>query len=114
MPQSEHRAIALIVAPDAGLLLVELAKTHYLWIRSSHQHTSVLPLIHDKTTFTVLEETLPEDLVLEYLDTIDLHHPTWKQLRIIGTPLTDAIQDAIQAYGNVRFQIDAQGFTAER
>src|SRR3954454_12440137 len=114
MPQSENRAIALIVTPDAGTILLELAKTHYLWIRTSQQHTPVLALIHDKTTFTASDATLPEDLVLDYLDTIDLHHPAWNQLRIIGTPLTDAIQEAIQAYGSVSFHVDDRGFSAER
>ena len=112
MPQSENHAIALIVTPDAGTILLELAKTHYLWIRTSQQHTPVLALIQDKTTFSASDATLPEDLVLDYLDTIDLHHPAWNQLRIIGTPLTDAIQEAIQAYGNIRFHVDDQGFTA--
>ena len=114
MPQSENRAIALIVTPDAGTILLELATTHYLWIRTSQQHTPMLALIHDKTTFTASEATHPEDLVLDYLDTIDLHHPAWEQLCIIGTPLTEAIQEAIQTYGNVRFHLDDQGFTAER
>jgi len=114
MPQSENRAIALIVTPDAGTILRELARTHYLWIRTSQQHRPVLAMLQDKTTFTTSEGTSPEVLVLDYLDTIDLHHPAWKQLRIIGTPLTDAIQEAIQAYGNIRFHVDDQGFTAER
>jgi len=114
MPQSENCAIALIITSDAGTILLELAKTHYLWIRTSQQHMPMLALIHDKTTFTASEAMLPEDLVLDYLDTIDLHHPAWNQLRIIGTPLTDAIQEAIQVYGNVRFHMDDQGFTAER
>ncbi len=114
MPQSENRAIALIVTPDAGTLLLTVAKTHYLWIRTSQQHTPILAQLQDKTAFAAAAAALPEDLVLEYLDTITLHHPAWTQLRIIGAPLTDAIQEAIRAYGSVRFHRDDAGFTAER
>lgn len=114
MLQNETHNIALVVTPDAGSILLTLAKTHSLWIRVSQQNVPFIAHIQQKTTFTAPEGMSPEELVLEYLDTIDLHHPEWHQLLVLGTSLTDELEEAIRSYGDVHFHKTAQGFTVDR
>jgi hypothetical protein len=106
--------IALIVTPDAGTILLTLAKTHTLWIRKSHQHMSLIAQLEQKTTYTAPEGISPEELVLEYLDTIDLHHPEWQQIHVLGAPLTEELEEAVRSYGNIHVRNIAQGFTIDR
>src|SRR5690348_14191963 len=103
MSQNDAHNIALVVTPDAGNSLLTLAKTHALWIRMSQQNLPLIAQLQDKTTFTAPEGISPEELVLEYLDTIDLHHPEWHQLLVLGTPLTEGLEQAIRDYGDVHF-----------
>ena len=114
MPQNETHNIALIVTPNAGSILLTLAETHTLWIRASQQNVPFIAQIQQKTTFTAPEGISSEELVLEYLDTIDLHHPEWRQLLVLGTPLTEEIEEAIRGYGKVYFHKTTQGFTVDR
>lgn len=72
------------------------------------------------TTFKFVETSSPEDIFLNELATIDLHHgaysadPPYTILQIIGATLTDRIKGELVTYGFDEFCETGDGFTAIR
>jgi hypothetical protein len=72
------------------------------------------------TTFHDLKGSSPEDLLLEELDMIDLHHgshsadPPYTIIDVLGTPLSDKAKNQLAAYGFNEFNANSVGFTAIR
>jgi len=72
------------------------------------------------TTFKAQDSSPAEDLRLNEMETIDLHHgpysadPPYTVLEVIGTPLSDRIKAQLSEYGFDEFRTGASGFTAVR
>jgi hypothetical protein len=72
------------------------------------------------TCFSGFEGGSPEDLLLNELDMIDLHHgsysadPPYTKIEIFGVSLTNTIKDALVEYGFDNFQSGIDGFSATR
>jgi hypothetical protein len=72
------------------------------------------------TTFNDIESSSPEELLIEELDSIDLHHGTYSAkppfavLEVLGTRITDNAKHALAAYGFEEFHENSCGFTAIR
>jgi hypothetical protein len=88
---------------------------HRLWKeRPEHNHLTGV------TTFKGSADLSPEDLLLDELDTIDLHHgpysanPPYTRIEIFGVSLTDSIKNALAEYGFDSFQSGIEAFSAVR
>lgn len=72
------------------------------------------------TTFIDSTAASPEDLFLNELDVVDLHHgqysadPPYTVLEGIGTPLTEKIKSALSDLGFNEFTFLPAGFSASR
>jgi hypothetical protein len=61
------------------------------------------------TVFNDTDET-PEDAFISMLDTIDMHHPGWSSMEILGATLTPDLRAALESYGEGVFEQRANGF----
>jgi len=72
------------------------------------------------TTFNAAETDSPEETLLEYLGTIDLHHgsdsadPPYTVLEVIGARLTAKIEAVLSDLGFDSFPVTVDGFRAVR
>jgi hypothetical protein len=80
-----------------------------LWkARQHHDHFTGI------TTFNDNSSSSPETILISNLDTIELHHPRYTQLEVLGTPLTDEIRTELGQYGFNEFQPTPEGFRCLR
>jgi hypothetical protein len=56
----------------------------------------------------------PEDAFLDMLDTIDMHHPGWASMEVIGATLTTDLRTALESYGEGAFEQRPNGFAYTR
>jgi hypothetical protein len=72
------------------------------------------------TIFDFVETASPEQIFLDEMETIDLHHgkysadPPYTLLQVIGSPLTSRIKKELSTYGFDKFCETADGFAASR
>jgi hypothetical protein len=72
------------------------------------------------TTFKIPEDSLPEDILINELDTIDLHHgtysanPPYTVLDVIGTAMTTRLKTELAQFGFDEFQETQRGLRAVR
>jgi hypothetical protein len=72
------------------------------------------------TTFKFQADSSPEDLLMNELETIDLHHgvysasPAYTVLEAIGANLSDKLRSKFSEFGFNQFEVTAQGFRASR
>lgn len=62
------------------------------------------------TSFKVKSNASPEDWLISEVETIDLHHPLWSVINVIGTGLTVRIQDELTRFGFKEHKNTAEGF----
>lgn len=119
-----------MVDRDYGQHLTELAKAGPVWIADTPVNRPVAQEIwaahpnrshlEGVTTFKVSEGTSSEDMLINELDTIDLHHGTYSAntpytvLDVIGTLITARLKAELGEYGFDDFQETPQGFRAVR
>ena len=127
---TEPYRVFVVVDGDYGQHLVELAETGPVWIVDTPANRSVAQEIwaahpnrshlEGVTTFEAPEATSSEEMLINELDTIDLHHgtysanPPYMVLDVIGTPITARLKAELGEYGFDDFQETAQGFRAVR
>lgn len=126
---AEPYRVFVVVDSDYGQHLTELSEMGPVWIADTPANRSVAQEIwahpnrshlEGVTTFKVAEGTSPEDMLINELDTIDLHHgtysanPPYKVLDVIGTPITARLKVELGEYGFDNFQETARGFRAVR
>lgn len=130
MPMTEPYRVFVVVDRDYGQHLVEIAETGPVWIADTPANRSVAQEIwavrpsrshlDGVTTFKVPEGTSSEDMLINELDTINLHHgpysvnPPYTVLEVIGTAITARLKAELGEYGFDDFQETAQGFRAVR
>jgi hypothetical protein len=72
------------------------------------------------TTFKVAESAASEDMLINQLDTIDLHHgaysanPPYTIIEVIGAGISDKAKEALAEFGFDHFDATPQGFRATR
>jgi hypothetical protein len=122
--------VFVVVDRDYGQHLTELAKAGPVWIADTPVNRPVAQEIwaahpnrshlEGVTTFKVSEGTSSEDMLINELDTIDLHHGTYSAntpytvLDVIGTLITARLKAELGEYGFDDFQETPQGFRAVR
>lgn len=86
-------------------------------MRALHNYRSHLDGI---TTFAAGNNLLPEDLFINELGTIDMHHgiysadPPYTELEVIGTAISDKVKAELSQFGFNDFQPTAERFRAIR
>ncbi|WP_424361105.1 hypothetical protein [Methylocystis parvus] len=66
------------------------------------------------TTFRATGSGSREQMLLDILDTVDMHHPSWTRLRVIGVQPSAAIQSALAGFGPGSLEAVGSGFAFER
>ncbi|QGM45137.1 hypothetical protein [Methylocystis heyeri] len=68
----------------------------------------------DHLTIFVATGASREECFLSILETVDQHHPSWKQLLAIGAPVASAIASRLAEYGAGVLNETADGFIFDR
>lgn len=122
--------VYVVVDRDFGEQLAELEQGAPVWIVDTPTNKPVAQRLWKErpnegyltgiTTFDDMKSSSPEDMLLAYLDTIDLHHgiystdPPYTVIEVLGTPLTTKAKNGLAAYGFSEFRGTSEGFTARR
>jgi len=122
--------VYVVVDRQFGERLNELERGAPVWIVDSPYNMPVVKRLwqsrpHEShlsgiTSFADSESSSPEELFLEELDMIDLHHgahsaaPPYAVLQVIGVPPTARIKEELAKYGFREFQDNVVGFVAKR
>lgn len=130
MPMTEPYRVFVVVDRDYGQHLTELSEMGPVWIADTPANRSVAQQIwaahpnrshlEGVTTFKVAEGTSSEDMLINKLGTIDLHHgtysanPPYTVLDVIGTAITARLKAELGEYGFDDFQETTHGFRAVR
>lgn len=122
--------VVLVLDPNFGDKLESLASQSHVWIIDT-PHNQAIATKHwqthpqDKietgiTTFKFSSNKALEEVCLGILDTIDLHHgkyssnPPYSILEIVGLPISEEIQAALEELGFKVFEPTPDGFRASR
>jgi len=126
----ERYRVYVVVDREYGNRLPELAQSSPVWIvvtpvnRASAQRIWAAnpnrSHLDGVTVFKFLEGSSPEDILINELDTIDLHHgthstnPPFTILEVIGSAISTRLKDELSNFGFDDFQETSQGFRAMR
>jgi hypothetical protein len=132
LAQWEFRVMAkayrvfVVLDREYGERLLELAGSGPVWIvdtprnRAVAQHLWVANPNRDHldgvTTFKAGDGCSSEEILINELDTIDLHHgsysadPPYTVLEVIGTPISERLKAELSHYGFNKFQSPGEGF----
>jgi hypothetical protein len=126
----EPYRVFIIVDREYGEHLNKLARTAPVWIVDTPANRTVAQQIwaanpsrshlEGVTTFKVEESSSSEDIVINELNSIDLHHgiysanPPYTVLDVIGTAITARLKAELSHFGFDNFQETDQGFRAVR
>ena len=72
------------------------------------------------TTFKFLEDSSPEDILVNELAQIDLHHgvhsanPPYTVIEVIGAGISDKVKESLSEFGFNHFETIPEGFRATR
>jgi hypothetical protein len=131
MSRSENiYGVALVVDLDFAEKLPVLAERIHVWICSSPENRASAERIWAKdselkercgvTTFKYSEDNSPEQIILDILPIVDMHHneyshePTWKFLEVYGASITPDIESTLKEYGDGVFEVTDYGFIFKR
>ena len=122
--------VIVVLDRDYGRRLIELAQTGPVWIVDTAANRTAAQQVwaadpnrshlEGVTTFKFEESSSSEDILINELDTIDLHHGTYSAnlpytvLEVIGTPISPRLKAALSQFGFDEFQETARGFLAVR
>jgi hypothetical protein len=130
VPMTQPYRVFVVVDRVYGQRLSQLAEAGPVWIVDTPANRAVAQEIWDArpnrshlegvTAFKVPEGTSPEDMLINELDTIDLHHgtssanPPYTVLDVSGTAITTRLKAELGKFGFNDFQETTQGFRAVR
>jgi len=130
LPMPEPYRVFVVVDREYGERLGELAQTGPVWIVDTPANRTVAQQIwaanpnrshlDGVTTFKFGEASSSEDILINELDTIDLHHgtysanPPYTVLEVIGTGISAKLKAEVSQFGFDEFQETLQGFRAVR
>jgi hypothetical protein len=126
---SEPCRVHIIIDPLYGERLVKLPANEPVWVIDTEVNRPVIARLWAErkvskhtdgiTSFKASEEKSPEDILVENLSTIDLHHgeyshdPPYSVLNVIGvTCCLETVREALNEYGFTKFEPTTEGFTA--
>lgn len=129
MSQSPH-SVSIVLDRNYGAALEELAKVGPVWIVDSTVNNEIIQKIWAEspnqehpagvTSFKASNGRAPEQMLFDWMDTIDLHHgsysanPPYTILRVIGSKLTPEIRQFLGEFGFDSFTSADSGFHATR
>jgi hypothetical protein len=127
---TEPYRVFIVVDRDYGQRLAELTQIGPVWIVETPTNRTVAQQIwaadpnrshlEGVTTFKVPDGSSSEDILINELDTIDLHHgtysanPPYTVLEVIGTMITARVKAELAQFGFDEFHETPQGFRAVR
>jgi hypothetical protein len=127
---AEPYRVFVVVDRNYGEPLAALAQTGPVWIVDTPANRTVAQRIREAdassshlkgiTTFKAPEVASSEDILINELDSIDLHHgaysanPPYTILDVIGTAITAKLKAELAQFGFNEFQETPQGFCAVR
>ena len=121
--------VFVVLDKNFGLNLATLAKEGSVWIIDTPTNKVAAQQIWKGnadqpqsyvTTFIASDNLSPEDIFVDEMKDIDLHHgkhsvdPPYTTLDVIGIPLTENVQRELAAYGFDQFEGTVHGFRATR
>ena len=122
--------VRIIVDPDFGEKSARLPVREPVWVVDSAANTPVAKRLRGEwaptshldgvTVFTPFLTGGREQILLNVLDTVDLHHghysadPAYSEVEVYGVPLSDAMERAFRALGFTAFRATADGFITAR
>jgi hypothetical protein len=108
--------------------LLELAQAGPVWIvdtpsnrATAHKVWAVDPSrshLYGITMFKTGDDSSPEDILINELDTIDVHHgtysadPPYRVIEVIGAVLSERLRTELSQFGFDDFQATTEGFRA--
>lgn len=123
-------SVSVVLDRAFGTRLSELLALGPVWIVDSPVNRAVAKdlwaqfptrnQLDGVTTFKASETDSPEEMLIENLDVIDLHHgfhsadPPYTVLEVIGAAFTARIEVALAGFGFDSFPITSDGFRAIR
>lgn len=126
----EPYSVSIVVDRNYGQLLRELIEFGPVWIvespanrESSQQLWESFPTrTHPDgvTLFKAAETSSPEDMLVDWMDTIELHHgvysadPPYTAIRVVGTTVTPHLREVLGTFGFDSFTMTDEGFRAVR
>jgi hypothetical protein len=126
----ERYRVFVVLDREYGESLAELAQNGPVWIVDTATNRAAAQRIwaanpnrshlDGVTTFKFVEGTPSEDVLINELDTIDLHHgtysanPPYTVLEVIGNAITSRLKKELSEFGFDEFQATSQGFRAVR
>jgi hypothetical protein len=129
MPAVPYK-VYVVVDREFGEKLSELEKGVPVWIVDTPTNNAVVQRFWNErrdedhltgiTTFNDLASLSPEDMLLDHLDTIELHHgphsadPPYTAIEVLGTELSTKAKHQLSLYGFDEFQTTSTGFKANR
>ena len=122
--------IFVVLDPEYGDRLFELAQAGPVWIVDTPSNCATAQKVwavqpgrghlEGVTTFKTGDDSSPEDILINALDTIDLHHgpysadPPYTVLEVIGAVLSDRLKTELLQLEFDDFQTTTEGFRAAR
>lgn len=130
LQMAEPYRVFVVTDRDYGKRLTELAGAGPVWIVDTPVNRTAAQQIWTAdpkrsnlegiTTFKFREDSSPEDVLINELDTIDLHHgaysadPPYTVLDVIGTAISPRVKAELAQLGFNEFQETSEGFRALR
>jgi len=127
---TEPHRVFVVVDRAYGERLAQLAKIGPVWIVDTPVNRTVAQEIWDThpnrsylggvTTFKFPDGSSSEEILINELDKIDLHHgiysanPPFRVLDVIGASVTARLKAELREFGFDNFQETPQGFRATR
>jgi hypothetical protein len=126
MADTNERVI-IVVDRNFGSRLLETAKVGYTWIVETPAHRSVVEKVWEDsrergpasnylgaTYFNDYAPYTPEELLLEMIGMIELHHPFMKRVDVFGAHWTSDLEEAFSEFGFGNVTQHAEGFSLTR
>ena len=113
--------VAVILDPDFGDELASLVNRMAVWVIDSALNTPVAERLWSDhppdgrvTTFAASSAQSPQDVIMGTLVDVDLHHPDWTTIYVIGCAPNQAISQFVQEFGGELMLIDQRSFLVTR
>jgi hypothetical protein len=122
--------VCVVLDRDYGERLSLLVEQSPVWIVDTPLNRAVAQSIWSAdtnrshlegvTTFKTRDDSSPEDMLIQELETIDLHHgvysanPPYTVLEVIGTRISDRVKEKFAEFGFDQFEPTSKGFRTTR
>jgi hypothetical protein len=130
LPMAYAYSVFVVLDREYGKRLSELAQAGRMWIVDTPLNRAAAQKIwavnsnsshlDGVTTFKFGEDISPEDILINELDTINLHHgthsadPPYTVLEVIGTAISGNLKTELSQFGFDDFRETPRGFRAVR